>query len=110
MQVVRPGSGGGHRRPSLHTRFAKLEGDEVVDVGGIRVTSVPRTLVDLGRMLSFESTVVSTDDALHRKLVTVDELTKALVRGAGSPRAGRARQAIAFATPAPKASASPGAG
>ena len=92
-----PGAGGGHRRTSLHTRFARLGDDEVVDVGGIRVTSVARTLVDLGRWLPFESAVVSTDDALHRGLVTVEELAQTLARGARAPRAGRARQAIAFA-------------
>lgn len=97
VQVVRPGTGGGHRRTSLHTRFARLGDDEVVDVGGIRVTSVARTLVDLGRWLPFESAVVSTDDALHRGLVTVEELAQTLARGARAPRAGRARQAIAFA-------------
>jgi hypothetical protein len=48
VQITRPGSGGGHRRRSLHTRYARLADDQIVEVGGFRVTSAARTLVDLG--------------------------------------------------------------
>jgi len=97
VQVTRPGTGGGHRRRSLHTRFAALPADDVIQVRGLRVTSAARTLVDLGRCRSFESAVVSADAALHKGIVTVEELAGALDRAAGTPRVGCARRAIAFA-------------
>ncbi len=97
VQITRPGSGGGHRRRSLHTRYARLADDQIVEVGGFRVTSAARTLVDLGRSAAFESAVVNADAALRLGLVTAEQLTQACSRAAGTPGAGRARQVIAFA-------------
>jgi hypothetical protein len=97
VRVTRPGHGGGHRRPSVHTRFAALPDGDVIVRGGVRLTGPARTLVDLGRVRSFESAVVSADAARHRGLVSAAELAAALDRAARTPRVGRARQAMAFA-------------
>jgi len=97
VQVTRPGTGGGHRRRSLHTRFARLEPDEVTVMHGVRVTTAARTIVDLGRSVPFESAVVCADAALRAGLVTLDLLHTASARATGIPRVGRARRVIAFA-------------
>lgn len=97
VQVVRPGSGGGHRRDSLHTRYARLGPDDVELIDGIKVTSGARTIIDLGRSIPFERAVVCADFALRTGLVTPDQLTAAMERARRTLGAGRARQVVAFA-------------
>jgi hypothetical protein len=76
---------------------ATLDPDEVVAVGGLLVTSVARTLVDLGRLLPFEPALVPADAALHRGLVTSAALAAALERGARRPGNRAARRVAEFA-------------
>ena len=49
----------------------------VTVVGGLPVTSVARTIADLGRMLPFEAALVPADGALFRRLVTPDAVVLA---------------------------------
>jgi hypothetical protein len=73
--------------------------DEPVSEGlvdGIRVTSVARTVADLARTRGFLTGVAAGDAALHRGLVTLDDL-RAEVTAAGSGRGVRvARDVVAF--------------
>ena len=97
MHLTRQGSGGGHRRRSLHTHLATLRADHVVTVDGSPVTTPARTLLDVGRTQRFESAVVAIDSALHQGLVTTQELAdmqRSMRRWPGIVRASRA---IAFA-------------
>ena len=61
------------------------------------MTSVARTIADLGRKLPFEVALVPADGALFRKVVTPDALAAAVERGAHRPRNGAARRVVAFA-------------
>ena len=92
VQVTRPGSGGGHRRRTLHTFRAGLASEDVVILDGYRVTSPARTVVDLARQLPFEKAVVAADAALHGELTTLDELMREVAAGARRPGMCRARE------------------
>lgn len=95
--LIRPGVAGGRRSASLHLHRARLEPDEVVLLGGVRVTSPARTVVDLARSLPFEQAVVITDAALHTHLVDPDALREALIRADGRRGLPAARRVVAFA-------------
>ncbi len=81
----------------MHLHAATLQADEVTLVDGLPVTSVSRTLADLGRMLPFEAALVPTDAALRRGLVTREELLGAVGCGAHRPHNAAARRVAAFA-------------
>jgi hypothetical protein len=76
---------------------ADLHADDVVCCGGSRVTSIARTLVDLGRAESTPTAIVVLDAALHRHLVTAEELEAVVLRCWNWPRIARASRAIALA-------------
>jgi hypothetical protein len=61
-------------RPGVRLHIAALPREHVAARGGIRVTSVARTVVDLARTSSFRAGVVVADSALRGKQVTKDEL------------------------------------
>lgn len=66
-------------------------------VGGVAVTSLARTLVDLARQVPFEQAVVTADGALYRHLVDRMSLDQALDRRPRRPGLPGARRAPAFA-------------
>jgi hypothetical protein len=66
--VTARSKGGGHSRPALHELKAALRPGDVVGFGSLRVTSLARTVVDLGRRLRFDDTVVAADADLHAGL------------------------------------------
>jgi hypothetical protein len=88
---------GGRRGSRVHVHSAPLEPDEIVVVGGVAVTSVARTLVDLARQVPFEQAVVTVDGALYRHLVDRPTLDVALDRRPRWPGLPAARRALAFA-------------
>jgi hypothetical protein len=89
-RVLRGRQGGGFR---LHA--ATLLPHHTAEVGGLPVTSVARTAVDLGRRLPLERAVMLADDALHRRLVERDELEQVLRDCAVWPRIRQAARAVA---------------
>lgn len=97
VQVVKARSSGGRRHPTVHLYTAPLRPDEIVFVDGVPVTDPARTVVDLARVASFESGVVTADAALALGAVGEDDLRRAVARCAGWPGAPRARQVVAFA-------------
>jgi hypothetical protein len=88
---------GGRRGRRVHVHAAALEPHEVVDVGGVTVTSAARTLLDLGRSLPFEQVVVIADAALARGLVGPAELEAVLLGKLRWPGMPAAKRALAFA-------------
>lgn len=88
---------GARRGRRVHVHCAALDADEVVVVGGVRVTSVQRTLVDLGRTVPFEQVVVAADWALHRHLTDRAGLDLASARRPRLPGMPAASRALAFA-------------
>jgi hypothetical protein len=99
VKVTRTGSGGAHRRRSLHTTRSALGPGEVVLQRGYLVTSPERTTVDILRTSSFDAAVVAADSARRLQLVTTQSLTAAADRAKQRPGIRQARQVIAFADP-----------
>ena len=64
--------------------------------GGVPVTSVARTVVDLARTTPFRSGVVLADSALHAKKTSEAELLAVAAGCTRWPGIGRARQVIEF--------------
>jgi len=95
--VTRHRRSGGRRHRLVHVRTARLDPDEVIQVSGIPVTSVARTVVDLARIASFESAVVTADAALGAGLVNAEELADSLRRMRRWPGCPAARRALGFA-------------
>lgn len=93
--ATRPDAPGGKRRLLTEVHVAALEAAEVVGVDGIAVTSLARTIVDLGRSRSFGRTVVAGDAALRVGL-DPGELETVLALGRRRPGIGAARRAVRF--------------
>lgn len=96
VHLTRVGPSGSRRTPGFVMHAARLGLDEIVTVDGLPATSVARTLVDLGRSDTFETTVVAADAALHRDLVSADEMAVALVGGATSSWRGECPAGVGF--------------
>lgn len=64
VHVIRPGSPGWRSR-YLHVHRAALDAGDIVEVEGRRVTTLPRTLCDLGRVVPFEQAVAALDAGLR---------------------------------------------
>ena len=86
---------GGHRTVAhLHPRTLRPE--DIVEVGGLTVTSVARTAVDVARMKSFDSAVVVLDSAL-RAGAQLSELTRVVRSSKGQFGIATVREAIQHA-------------
>jgi hypothetical protein len=88
---------GARRSGVVQLHAAALDPHEVTVVGGLLVTTVARTVGDLGRLLPFDRALVPADGALHQRLVTRDELVEMLGRRPRRPRNAAARRVVAFA-------------
>jgi hypothetical protein len=88
---------GGRVGRGVHLHAAPLAPEDVDEVGGLAVTAVARTVVDLARSAGFEAAVAVADSALHRHLVTVDELERVAARCAGWQGAPQARRVLTVA-------------
>ena len=93
--TVPPNGTGDLVRASLHR--ATLDDRDVVVRDGVPVTSVARTLVDLGRSSSTASAVAVADAALHGGMVTGSELDAVVIRCWNWPGIRRAIRAIDLA-------------
>jgi len=97
VHVTRNRRSGGRRTKVLHVHTAGLDGDEIVEIDGIAVTSVPRTLADLARTLPFEPALVVADAALYREKATPAAFAEAVARSAGREGSPPARRVVASA-------------
>lgn len=95
VQLTRGDAPGGKIRGVVHRYTATLEFDEVTEVQGIRVTSLARTVVDVGRTVSFEQAVMA-GDAARRRGLTDAEIQECLRRAAGRPGVAAARRMASF--------------
>jgi hypothetical protein len=74
VHVTRRRSTGGRCGALVHVHSAALDPIEVVVIAGVPVTSLARTVADLGRMLPFEQAVVFADSAMfHRRPGRIDK-------------------------------------
>jgi hypothetical protein len=76
---------------------ATLRPEDVVDVGGVPVTAVARTLIDMGRCISTAAAVVTIDAALHNRLADAVDLDEIIRSCRNWPGIRRARLAVAVA-------------
>jgi hypothetical protein len=65
VQLTRAEIPGGKARSAIQLHAASLDVSEVAVIDGISVTTLPRTVADLARSLSFEQAVVAGDAALR---------------------------------------------
>lgn len=97
VQVTRRPPFSGDRSARLHVHVSRIEDDEVCVVDGLSVTTVTRTLLDLGRSLSLESAVVAADFALHEAMTTPNALQAMARNQSGVPGSLQATRMAAFA-------------
>ncbi len=95
VHVTRTRSGGGRVRAGVEVHTSSLAEEDVVMAGPWPVTSLARTVVDLGRSLCLADAVVAGDPAVGRGLSRA-ELQEVLDRCRGWPGVGRARRAVAL--------------
>lgn len=96
VHVTQQARSGGQRRGRVF-RHLGAAAIEQTRIDGIRVTSVPRTLVDLARTNSFRSAVAAIDAALHDGSASKEQLADEVRSAAGRSGAAAARRAIEFA-------------
>jgi very-short-patch-repair endonuclease len=87
------------RSDGIFFHTAELPDDHVTKVLGARVTTVPRTVVDLARAMSFMSAVVTADSALRADITTQEALVAVCDACAGWPGIRKARRAVDFSDP-----------
>jgi hypothetical protein len=68
VHVTRDGRAGGRVSGRQHLHVAPLDADEVMEVGGVMVTSWSRTTLDVARTASFEAALVVADATLAAAL------------------------------------------
>jgi len=97
VHVTRAGRSQSRREAGVVHHNGVLPADQVVEVGGLRVTRVDRTVLDLARLAGFEAGVVTADAALHSKLVTVENLRVLAIAQRDWPGSRVASRVLAFA-------------
>jgi hypothetical protein len=75
---------------------AALPADHVASYRSVLLTSVPRTVIDLARILPFSRGVAVADSALNATLTSQDELSTVIADCPRWPGIQRAREVIAF--------------
>jgi very-short-patch-repair endonuclease len=78
-------------RPFVLHRVAQLEGQDRVDVDGIRCTSPTRTLLDLAAVLYEEQLEIAFESARRLGLVSVDGIAARFTQVAGRGKKGSAK-------------------
>jgi hypothetical protein len=85
--------------PGVVLHHATLPAGHVTIHCGIPVTTPARTVVDIGRALSFRAAVATADAALRMRRCTREELLAVLAGCRGWPGTRQTRRVIAFADP-----------
>jgi hypothetical protein len=98
IQITRaPGDRGSRKgRPGVLVHVAALPAEHVVSYRGVLLTSVPRTVIDLARVLPFGEGAAVADSALHARLTSKSELTAVIADCPRWPGLQRAREVTAF--------------
>ena len=95
VHVIRPRSSGARRSTRIHIHPAPLPAEDVIDLGGFKVTSMARTVADCARTLSYVRGVSLGDAALRAGMGHTD-LLEVLARP-GTPHGNpKARRVAAF--------------
>jgi hypothetical protein len=97
VQATRARRSGARRTTAVDLHAAAIDPDEITVVGGVLVTAVPRTVVDIARSAPLEQAVAVADAALFAGRTTRAALEESLLRAHGRPGRPAARRAVAFA-------------
>ena len=92
-ELTVPPRGTGSLR-AAHLYRASLPDEHITQVAGVPVTTVARTLVDVGRDLAHVAAVAAIDAALHANLVDESDIADVLLRCWNWPGIGRAQHAM----------------
>jgi len=92
-----PGTGSRSARPGIRIHCAALPAGHVGGRLAVPVTTVPRTVIDLARVLDFRAGVVVADSALQQKLTSKKELAAVIAACPRWPGLRRAAQVAEFA-------------
>ncbi|WP_152361545.1 type IV toxin-antitoxin system AbiEi family antitoxin domain-containing protein [Microlunatus speluncae] len=98
VHLTRSAAGGGKVRHYVHLHPAALDDSDIVVIDGLLVTSLARTVVDLGRAVRLVRSVPIGDAALSRGLAP-EALSDVLHRSAGWPGIASARRAVGLLNP-----------
>lgn len=101
VHVTRRRRTGGRCGALVHVHSAALDPAEIVVIGGLPVTSLARTVADLGRMLPFEQAVVFCDSAMFHKRpdrVEMADVLDVLDHEPRRPGTRAARRMLGFST------------
>lgn len=93
VHFTRPGSGGSRTTSAKKVHVSQLPEHDRTTVDGLQLTTVARTLFDVGRSESLQTTVVAADAALQRGLVDGPTMQRVLAEQpstAGRPKVIRA--------------------
>jgi uncharacterized protein DUF559 len=99
IEVTVPASSDISARSRLAIRRAQLDSTEVVERAGLRVTSVLRTVLDLGQSLPLIESVAIADAALHRRLLSLDALRSGITARDGTRNVVRLRRLVQLVDP-----------
>jgi len=92
-----PGAGSRSGRSGVRVHCAALPAEHVGGRLAVPVTTVPRTVIDLARVLDFRAGVVVADSALQQKLTSKKELRAVIVACPRWPGVRGAAQVVEFA-------------
>lgn len=97
VEMTRSRRSGARAGRELRLHAAPLDPDEITAVDGVAVTTVARTVVDVARSAPFAPAVAVADNAMFRKLTTLEELADAVRRATRRPGNPAARRVLAAA-------------
>jgi hypothetical protein len=95
VHVTRDRNYGGKRRSVVTVHCAPFVAEDIVELNGVRLTSLARTVIDLARSRPFDQAVSSGDRAMAIGLSRT-RLDEALVRMKRWPYVRQARRVVAF--------------
>ena len=78
VEVVRPGIN--RRFKSIHVRGNRIPRNHRTVIGGVEVTTLERTIIDIARTYNLDISVAMLDDALHRGLTTEAKVLETLAQ------------------------------
>ena len=99
LHVTRPDAVKSRSGAAVRLHKGALRPSEVVELGGLPVTTPERTVIDCALILPFDHAVMLADAALHRGLVSPASLAEQLDRLHRVPGTRRAHEVVGFADP-----------
>jgi hypothetical protein len=99
IDVTVPLDAGVSARAGMALRRSSMQRDEVVDIRGMRATTLLWTLVDVSRRLALTEAVVLADMAMHAGLVEHDRFDSWVRNRVKGPGAAKVRRVVEHAEP-----------